>query len=406
MPTLIRKLIHLLPAFLALLILLAAGTSYWTGNRIEQHFHRTISEVNGKNAARLQVVEYRRGIFSSTAVTVFSLNSDGQKNGRPPLQLETEHRIWHGPFPPGGPSGWTIPAPAPLLATISSRTPVNDLQPAGPTFSADTTITLGGRAETFLRLTAPNPPLVLGELRGHLLYPADLRSMRGELTLRDLNLHCGQYQLGIDALSTVFHYRLEGAGANGETITTGQRLAMGNLRAGEVEYGPVAAELAWRNLDRQALTKLLGLMPWLTQVAREERPWEISPAAAQVLVEALPQLMRNSPALEIKGVTIGTPEGEATGRLTLAYQGRDQTRLFHPVMLLSGLDFEVEATFPAALLALIPNQRGADWEPDRSDGSADRANGDELSLQVSYRQGELTINDRPTSLQAILTLFR
>jgi|GEM_PF-5686493 len=406
MATPLPKIQRLLPTLLAGLLLLPAGTAFWTGRGIEKHFRHTIAELNRKTVAGLKILEYRRGIFSSTAVTALELPRQTPKNA-PLWQMTGKHRIWHGPFPLRGSSGWGMPSRKPMLAVIDSQMPTND--PGGRVLFADTIITLGGRAETHLQLSpaaaASKQPTSLGELRCHLLYPADLRSMRGELALDRLNLELGPYRLTLGSLSTVFHYRLEGDGAGKATLSGGQRLAANGLRSGEIEYESLTADLAWRNLDRQALGKLLNLTPWLIEAARGEN-WEISPAAAQTLVEALPRLLNSAPALEIGDVTISTAAGRASGRLSLAYQGRDNSRLFHPTMLLSGLELELEAAIPPALLGRIAGEMGPKRQPDQDGDPMTPAEEEPLLLQVGYREGELTINDRAASPQAIFNLIR
>ncbi|MFH7319749.1 DUF945 family protein [Desulfurivibrio sp. D14AmB] len=404
------KIQRLLPALLAGLLLLLAGSAFWTGRGIEKHFRHTIGELDRKTIAELEILQYRRGIFSSIAVTALELPRGRARDGTPRWQLTAKHRIRHGPFPLRGASGWGLPARKPLLAAINSQIPLPD--PQGRVLVADTTITLGGRAETLLQLApaaaASGQPTSLGALRGHLLYPADLSGMRGELTLDRLHLELGPYQLALGSLSTVFHYRVEGDGAGEATLGGGQRLAASNLRAGGIEYESLAADLAWHNLDRQALSKLLSLTPWLAEVARGEKPWEISPSAAQTLVEALPRLLSKDPILEISNAALSAPGGQAGGRLSLAYRGQDedQSRLFHPAMLLTGLELELEAALPPALLGPIADELGTRWQPDHDGNLPAAAEEEPLRLQVSYREGELSINHRSASPQAIFKLIR
>ena len=433
-----------LPACSALMLLAAASS--WLGIKGEEHLVRTVAELNGHAGIELRLLEYRRGWFSSRALTELRLALPAAG----PLTIN--HRIWHGPLPLAGRPPESGDRFKPLLAAIDSRLVAPSSLPnpgqlaAAPApidvFHANTTITMGGRAETFFRLepgrqdwqgVARQLNLQWRQLEGHLLFPANLHSMRGELRSPGLALRSADQGpeppslLEIKGISLLFNYRREDDGAGGGTLAGSQQLVLSRIHTGGSEHGPLKLEIAWRNLDQRAGGELLGVAPWWPQLLGGGGGREIPPPVAQTLVEALPRLLGKSPVLEIADLRLETPHGAAEGRLRLAYQGRDEARLFHPIMLISGLRLEAEARAPEAL----PETMFADYqqwpqaEPGANPGldSTDRGSdpltalrrrgylpppdgSDLVSFSLRYQEGELEINDRPAPIQALFYLFR
>ena len=397
--------LRLLALALPGLFVLAAISSYfWLGRVAEEQLRQLVAGISGRGGIIMEVTEYQRGIFSSRAVTAIQLpqllplpHPGAQEH---PAPLLFSHQIQHGPLPLGGPTGFSRPSPG--LAKISTRL----ISAAGrqelerSSFKAETTITPGGRAETRLQMAAREevaPFLGWGELTAHLLYPADLHRLQGELNWTDLGLElAADRQLTITGISATFNYRRQPQGGEqGEnleaTMAGSQRWTWQRLQLGDNIFGPLTLEFNWQNIDHRALIALLPASPYLAARLTGAAAAEMAPATAQTLVEAIPRLLKRSPALEIKEATLATPDGPAHGRLKLAYRGRDNSRLFHPAMLFSGLELELSATAPAALAPHLPGSTPA---------------GEEWSLSVDYREGALKINGRPAPIQAILNILR
>lgn len=431
-----------LPACSALMLL--AAVSFWLGIKGEEHLARTVAELNGHAGIELQLLEYRRGWFSSQALTELRLALPAAG----PLTIS--HRIWHGPLPLASRPLGSGDRFKPLLAAIDSRLVAADSLPspgqmeAAPApvneFHASTTITMGGRAETFFRLEPDHQDWQAGarqfnmhwrQLEGHLLFPANLHSMRGELRSPGLALRPADQGseptnlLEIRGFSLLFNYRREDDGAGGGTLAGSQHLVLTRINTGGSEHGPLKVEIAWRNLDQRASGELLGVAPWWPQLLGGGGGREIPPPVAQTLVEALPRLLGKSPVLEIADLRLETPHGPAEGRLRLAYQGKDEARLFHPIMLISGLRLEAEARAPEALPGTMfaDYQQWRQTEPGANPDLMDRERAplaglrrrgylpppdgsDLVSFSLRYQEGELEINDRPAPIQALFYLFR
>lgn len=386
----VRLLLVALPGILALAVI---SSYFWLGRAAEQQLRRLATGISGRGGITLEVKEYQRGIFSSRAVTAIQLPQLPLSH---PAPLLFSHRIQHGPLPLGGPASFSHPSLG--LARISTQliSPEQG-ESAAPSLLAETAITLGGRAETRLQMAAREeftPFLGWGELTAHLLYPADLSRLQGELNWAGWTLELGAgRQLAVTGISAAFNYRRqeEKGESHRATVAGSQRWTGQRLQLGDKIYGPLTLEFNWQNIDQRALIDLLPASPYLTTRLTGIGEPEMAPATAQAMVEAIPLLLSRSPALEIEEATLSTPDGPVHGRLSLSYRGRrDNPRPFHPVMLFSGLELELAATAPAALAHRLPGSTPA---------------GEDWSLDIAYREGGLTINGRPAPIQTILTIL-
>lgn len=73
----------------------ALGTSYYMGGKLQQSFTEGIAKGNDYGI-KIQITSYERGAFSSTAKTVWTLDDSDE-----PTQFTAEHKINHGPLPLG-----------------------------------------------------------------------------------------------------------------------------------------------------------------------------------------------------------------------------------------------------------------------------------------------------------------
>ncbi|MDZ7641768.1 MAG: DUF945 family protein [Desulfurivibrio sp.] len=392
---------------LGLLLLLAIAT-YGVGLATEHQLAR-LAATTGQDW-EMELLEYRRGFRSSRAVTLL------HPAGEPRAGWRLVHHIRHGPLP-GLRNGTADPGSWLLLARISSQLqevnglPLDDKGPR-----AETTVPLNGEVTTSWHWPPPTaaaeaaaPAVHWQQLAGSFHYPLDFRSLQGELTLTDFTLRAPPLPpLALERLSTTFTWRRQpeqtGAGLSGE-----QRLRLANLRAGETHYPEFLLAANWQRLDLPALRQLAALAPRLGP-ALASHPRQVPPPAAETLVTALPRLLQHAPQLTIEQARLVSPAGTAEGQLRLAYRQRpDDKRPFHPLMLFSGLDCQLTASLPVALLPGGENSRTL--AALRRRGYLEKANQQEdgqqrLELDISYHQGELSINNRPAPLQALLALLR
>lgn len=439
-----KMLLRLLPVGGVLLLAGAAFASFIVGLKAEENLTRIVARLHDSREIGIELSQYRRGFFSSRAITRLQPAAAG-------LEGQTVvHHIWHGPFPLtflGSAQNRPLPTPIPRLAVISSRGE-GDSGTTEP-WQARTTINLNGRATTSFQLPPGGhqwggiAPLNLNwqALEGTLAFPLNLEQLEGELTGKKVKLAIlppakpAQRLLEMGDFKLRFAYRQEEDRQGGKTLQARQQLAAGRLGTAGAEYGPFSLQAQWHNLDRQATGRLFSLAPWWRQLLLgpgQPPQGEIPPPTAQKMVETLSDLLAKAPSLEIDPIKLQTAHGEAAGRLRLAYRGRDDNRPFHPIMLLSGLEAEISAEAPPPLAASLLREQ-QQWQQ-QLESPGDQAappaprNGDEkweeplagllqrgllahdeelnqVSFQLHYQAGELTINQRPAPFQALRHLL-
>lgn len=82
----------------AAVVLIAAGamcTSYYMGGKLQDELTAAAARSEG-HGVTVKITSYERGAFSSTAKTVWTIES-----GSEPVQFTAEHKISHGPLPMG-----------------------------------------------------------------------------------------------------------------------------------------------------------------------------------------------------------------------------------------------------------------------------------------------------------------
>lgn len=90
-----KWLVQILAA-LASTFLVVALLSFYMGGRIHTAVQSQIAKWEDKGYAKIEVLDYQRGIFSSTAHSRWTVEGDESS-----YQIEAQHDIRHGPFPHG-----------------------------------------------------------------------------------------------------------------------------------------------------------------------------------------------------------------------------------------------------------------------------------------------------------------
>lgn len=407
-----KTLLFLLMLLPLLAALLWTGSSYYLGIKAEEYLRRNLGGPENTDQGRLYLTDYQRGLFSSRART--ELRFAGSSGDQAPLRLQ--HRIRHGFLPAAGARGGGGGLGKPLLAVIDSRSP--DSAAAGfPAIEVRTSVDLSGQASSTLQIAAGSKSWPLnryqlggqwGAVVGELYFPANLRELTGTLrtTRLDLQTSSAARQNAMTWHDVVwdFSYRSGVDGQGGENLALELALAVDRITTAAAEsYGPLELAVTGTNFDREATWRLLNLAPWWLGLATDPAGRQMPPAVAQALVEAIPRLLHNSPVVEVTKARLQTAAGPAHGQFRLAYQGRDNSRPFHPLMLISGLQLTVATQAPQRLLAAYPEQLASLRQ--RNYLSADEATGT-YGFNLHYQAGELAINGRPAPLQHLWYLAR
>lgn len=336
---------------------------YWMGVRTEHEMRILAGAASRAGDLHVQIIDYRRGWFSSLAkvrVILAPVSQTGQR--LPRLSFDFRERIDHGPYPLAdlGVHGW-----APVQAVIHSAWtgfgPVRfadrpELPPRPLT--AVTVVWLSGVSDTNLRMPAwqlrragPGITRVAwGGLRGRMQWSGDFAHVREQFTspgleidgvrasakVHDLSLHVRVHRAPSGLMQGTMALRaasLDAAFRNGKradvavadlslhSVSTEHQGVMGlvfearasTVRAGSVAVGPFDYKLRLKRVDTAALVRLQEAMRRVG--ARADAP----AAFRQELTRLLPQLLRRSPELVLDALSLQTPAGPISlrGRVRL-----------------------------------------------------------------------------------------
>lgn len=434
-------------AAVALLGATGAGLGYWSGHRIHQQFepqlHKAARSLDALDI-RAQLHSYERGIFSSSAHTVWTAQrSDGQR-----VELfKATHHIQHAP--------WLWPDAAHVRTAWTASATLHDKLPAQwhgqPLLMLDTRVDLRGSQQHSLRTAALNaadfshtridmqaaelhwaadtkgqvhtlrfalPALRMDDglhrinvqqLRWNLLRtkPSDAASAHtgsGELHIGELSLHGVDHSL--QAQSVQWHIS-----AQPSTYTAG------HPDASDVTRLDIPMQLSLRELHMQQRTNAAANMysphmrlklrlegvsePFIATLLRDLRPAHAADAAAQT--RHLSRLNRQAERALALGMKLNLSElhiDTAHGPLTLHYQAsiaEHRAGHFRP---LHDLSAQLHLELPDALLhndsdhawlhelhhsrILLPQPSAAGQSP-RS------------VLDAAWQRGELELHGQPLS---------
>ena len=172
---------------------------------------------------------------------------------------------------------------------------------------------------------------------------------------------------------------------------------------GDAVYGPGEVRIALSDVDATALRKLRRTTRRLeAQAASGEVSGETASAAvAGEMMQVLPELLSQSPRLELESLSLGLPSGDLRGSGAVWFAGNGAPA--HVFDVLAGLGGELDVEAPAlavdSFLASLPN------EPERADSDAGLGDlrrrglvlrdGAVYRTRARWRNGQVTINGLP-----------
>ena len=349
----------------AAVAVLAAGgatTGYLVGNNIEQGFATAAKEWS-KPPLLVQVQDYQKGIFSSTAQTLWTVDTGEEK-----LQFTAQHAISHGPLPiahlaeivstfainPDAPPEWVVAFKdkAPLVwkskVGWSKNTQNEVTSPAfNGEFGADK-LAFGGFKSDFemssdfsrIKGDASMPSLLVqskpGEeddgqasemlmsgniMRFDMHQPTGQEFMVGSLQWDRASLKVtpknGDAPAELAGLKMVADTQLAA-----EVVNTTINTSVKSFVQKDHKIDDIAVDLGLHNLDAG----------WLNQFTKESQKIQGDPQAMQMLLmQGMQQLLARKPELEVKRISWRTAEGTAEVAASLAYQG-DSSKPLNPMM--------------------------------------------------------------------------
>ena len=393
---------------------------------------------------------YEPGWFDSHATVELTPPPLSGIGGRILLQS----RIAHGPW------SWFGPGPWPALSRIHTQADWVDGGLAVPPLFLDTVIAAGRVGETRIRVPAGDAPaqglgLKNAEITGLLRFREDTREVLIDLDVPRLALvdpagsvlgldgarlagqlngwtagrYSGRVTLTVDAAEagapapgTPAPTRVEGlrlaldqtaTGPAGAPMDTRLDLRLDatadRLQLAGVENRSAALGLTAESIDLRALDELAEAIG--TAASDQVPPALRGLAGVGIATQAVPRFLASRPRLVLDPVTLITPDGPASARLSLAANGQALVTSGAgallgallsrgPNGLLKGLEGDAAVDLPEPLARAWLAAAGAP-DPLTSwvrDGWVTLSNG-RLTSQVRLADGQLSINGRPLALR-------
>jgi uncharacterized protein YdgA (DUF945 family) len=398
-----RKIITAL-LFICLGIVLAyGGACYWIGGQVLIQHNQMLAQVNGYNFVEASNKGYDRGIFSSSAITSFTLRQPGWAY---PIKFGLINSIHHGPLVflrNRHLKGGLQPALAIIHTQLAPDCCSDDMKkllekiPELQSSEAITVISLDGGAETYcdvpsFRKTLTNDKnetievqwggfgaetkfnVQLGEASGSYSAPSLQVADKDELlcvqTIRgDFKSHRGMKGISVGSMvfSTEdvkvvekgetsfdlnsFELKAE-SGFSGEAVNCSMQLDFDKLTGDGMVVGPLMIEFEARKLAAEVLARFESMSPELRKKASEnvgDTDEEMNLFVRNILVD----LLAGSPEFEIKRLNIRTDKGDLSGRAKVAFSGLGEIAALNILTLLGSIDASAELSVSEALFFLI-----------------------------------------------------
>ena len=428
------------------------GGSYWAGKSTENTFRKSMEEMAGYGA-KVELLEYQRGIFSATARTewVFS------RSGKDQMALSFRHNIRHGPF--------LVLASA---ASIRSELmPSNELSAlfvdtlGGDSFNGKISLTVkstfGGGGEHYIRIVSPKFEAFSGEgkpllswdgLDGRITMDSGLSKIKMKAVINGLStveneedrLQVSRVTLQTDmkkargygfvfvgASSLVLNkltYRGtdESTGAirafafenaRGETSTALKNGGLNiKIRAGadalvmsdsKTTIQKPGATFQFENIDAQGLDAILRIS--LSQNGE-------SGHSIFAHEEQVQSFLKRKPAFSIKEVSADWPEGVTTGNFRFAYTGDGNLDQFS----LADMVVDLQFSLPIAPINRLLEEQASEGYSEETKKQVEIINSminkgflteedGVLSADASLTDGTLNLKGQPKSLEVLQELL-
>ncbi|HIJ77893.1 MAG: YdgA family protein [Desulfobulbaceae bacterium] len=388
------------------------GGAYWLGMQTEARFKNMIGALPQSPYFSITIPTYQRGIFKSHAVTAIKFNLPRQNNNNDAapipaaLRLNLSHNIWHGPLPyeqmPDGTFHLT-----PMLSFFETTVTIPDnALPNIPelleiakllTFTDYTTINLDGSGTSASTMAAWQKQIGKDDhrvdidwqgLASHTSFTADLKGIHGATSMPGLAITGGQGMLIFDKLAVTMdtdpgqtgfsvgdakislaklafadeskgkdtQFEMSGLTAtsntreNGAFLNHSQTARINQVLFNHMKHGPFIYEFELRNLDAATLRKLLEKTEMMQLQVMNNPGQGADPQLLGEIVQLIPGLIKQGLELELKKLSIDTRDGNFSARLKLRITGDTAAAMANPILLLSAVEIEAEASASEYLL--------------------------------------------------------
>ncbi|MGC9194725.1 MAG: YdgA family protein [Syntrophobacteraceae bacterium] len=431
-----KKTVKILFCALLVLILAYVGSSYYVGRQALKFHNQFIEQLNSSKALKATVVAYKKGLFSSQALTKLTL-VDAPK--RSAISFEVVDTIYHGPFvflrDPHFQGGIR-----PVMAVIRTRlAPEAGLKKAFekvPELSSAELLTVLGIEggvnsyldvpsfhHTFTDKKGETTDVKWGGLTGKINVGKKAGEAFGSCDCPLLLVSGKEGQVRMEGMKGRFdsHAGIQGMGVGSsvfsigtiEAIEKGQSIfslvslelkaqskveadringSLGvnfdKLNTGKLELGPFSIALEARKLDPAVLARFQKLAAVLQ---REELN---NDKAAKSQMEGLlakmgAQLLAGRPEFEIKQLELRTSKGDLSGKASLGFDGKGKNLSQNPLLLLASVDASAQLSVSQALFYFLAQN---ELRKDDASGS-DQAQTDAQQLAARLLAAKYMVSD-------------
>lgn len=354
----------------------AAATSYYMGGKIQQAVIETATRWGNDQEVSVQLVDYQRGIFTSSARSIWSFEGDTDS-----YEVPVTHSIQHGPFPYGYAAQVHSVFHLPEQTSATLRQALEGKEAlrwtAQVQWNQATKHTIA--ADAFQANFQDGSSLAWGGLQGQWLIHPDGTHIEGNVFLPHLALQTPLEHLQLHELHLQFDHtqaltsslwtgplqvtlkqikadtitaplfsakqlqlkidsHVAGNLAGFQIASTAQQVSLHSQNAHD---GKINIEI--KNIDSDWLSQALS---WLNSSESEEEMQTWS------LINSLPELWAGHPEIHVSNFTLQTVEGSHEISAHLSYAGKDP-HLFA----LNDIHGQLRATLPRTSLASLLGQR-------------------------------------------------
>ncbi|HWP92424.1 MAG TPA: YdgA family protein [Thermodesulfobacteriota bacterium] len=385
--------------FVALIVLAVVGTTYWFGVEAEKTYKNIQEGLSQYGNVEIIKRKYNRGWFSSEAETELGIRVGTKKIA----SLILNDRISHGPIPIReliGRDSRLKPVQAIINSTIrtipGTGNELTDLLAEMPPPQIKTTVEIKGHGESLISM----PPFAHQDREGNgsikwqgvygsAKFSPNFRQITTDIKSPGLELTSDEFELSIKGIEfdsqlrshvpdlynptgdmnlTIGNVNVEnrkpqerysieqlklygGTELTGDNLVAKSTFSFENLNTGAENYGPGYYEIIIRNIDPSAWAKLQKML-------RETQGMDTSNETERDLligkiIDILPDLIKNSPEVELAKLSLKTDKGEASGRAKVTIDGSNPKIAKIPFLLLMSVKAEAGFTIPEALTESI-----------------------------------------------------
>lgn len=458
------------------------GAAYVCGIMAERHINEIVYNPDIPYSISITDHRYDRGIFSSDVSTDIELYLPHCTDPSKKLSLTMKNYVKHGPWPFGkSASGHTysMPALAVIETTISptagttgkiqkvvnkflnrssmlTRTIINFNTGGESTSTMNAfTETLGEGKECSVTWKGLKQHVSFSrgfqEIKGTITLPGlDARASSGSVAVEDIqcsvNLHkvADDFYLGtssvtvglmdiVDDTEKKLKFQMKKVCVNssskesGTTMFSHNTIDIVSIVTGDVTVGPIRCDMEFRNLDVPSMIKLSNSFRDAQKMVALNSKESMDKLIVKSYLDILPVMLKASPRIELKDLSVKTNKGDVSGKLSLACDGTKINANLNPLMIIGAVSANFEcAVTPNLLLDILmltkkeklKNAQGHSISPDEIDDWAQAESkqqinfllnqnilvqsDDSLSLKAKYANGMILINGQPMPLFNLL----